>query len=293
MSEPARAQPYGVLVLHGLTSSLASVTPVADRLAQHGIPTVVPWLRGHGTRPEDLVGVTWRDWYADAVAALDGLLEQCAEAAIIGLSMGGLVALHLAVERPERLRAVVTVAPALRQAHPLAPLVPFVAPFRRYLSVPRGYSDATRAQLAAGYPRLPTAAFLSLVAYARWLEPRLAEVRAPTLIIHSRADRVIHPASATRVHAGWAARRRSCAVRALGPRDAGGLRGGRRARYHRGSSCWRTVPRPPWPPPGRGAARVGGLKRRPHRGHKLFEVERLADERHVLGPRGGGAGSAL
>ena len=34
MSEPARAQPYGVLVLHGLTSSLASVTPVADRLAQ-------------------------------------------------------------------------------------------------------------------------------------------------------------------------------------------------------------------------------------------------------------------
>jgi carboxylesterase len=201
MSEPARAQPYGVLVLHGLTSSLASVTPVADRLARHGIPSVVPWLRGHGTRPEDLVGVTWHDWYADAVVALDGLLEQCAGAAVVGLSMGGLVALHLAVERPERLRAVVTVAPALRQAHRLAPLVPFVAPFRRYLSVPaRGYSDATRAQLAAGYPRLPTSAFLSLVAYARWLEPRLAEVRAPTLVIHSRADRVIHPASATRVH---------------------------------------------------------------------------------------------
>jgi carboxylesterase len=202
MSEPARIQPYGVLVLHGLTSSLASVTPVADRLARHGIPTVVPWLRGHGTRPEDLVGVTWRDWYADAAVALDGLLAQCAEAAVVGLSMGGLVALHLAIERPERLRAVVTVAPALRQAHRLAPLVPFVAPFRRYLSVPtRGYSDATRAHLAAGYPRLPTSAFLSLVAYARWLEPRLAAVRVPTLVIHSRADRVIHPASATRVHA--------------------------------------------------------------------------------------------
>ncbi|HZR97855.1 MAG TPA: alpha/beta fold hydrolase [Chloroflexota bacterium] len=202
MVESARSAPYGVLVLHGLTSSLASVTPVADRLARHGVPTAVPWLRGHGTRPEALVGVTWRDWYADAAAALDRLLGHCAEAAVVGLSMGGLVALHLGLERPERLRAIVAVAPALRQAHPLAPLVPFVAPFRRYLTVPaRGYSDATRAHLAAGYSRLPTSAFLSLVGYARWLEPRLPAVRTPTLVIHSRRDRVIHPASATRIHA--------------------------------------------------------------------------------------------
>ncbi|HEY7063643.1 MAG TPA: alpha/beta fold hydrolase [Chloroflexota bacterium] len=201
MDQPPTA-PYGVLVLHGLTSSLASVTPVAERLARYSIPTAVPWLRGHGTRPEDLLGVTWRDWYADAAASLDALLDQCATAAVVGLSMGGLVALHLALERPERLQAVVAVAPALRQGHPLAPLVPFVAPFRRFLSVPaRGYSDATRARLAAGYSRLPTSAFLALVAYARWLEPRLASVRTPTLIVHSRADRVIHPTSATRIHA--------------------------------------------------------------------------------------------
>lgn len=211
MAEPTLAAPYGVLVLHGLTSSLASVTPVADRLAHHAIPTAVPWLRGHGTRPEDLQGVTWHDWYADAAAALDDLLGQCAEAAVVGLSMGGLVALHLALARPERLRAVVAIAPALRQAHHLAPLVPFVAPFRRYLSVPaRGYSAATRARLAQGYTRLPTAAFLSLVAYARWLEPRLPQVRVPTLVVHSRADRVIHPASATRIYA-----RLGCAEKAL------------------------------------------------------------------------------
>ena len=201
MDEQVAPDSYGVLVLHGLTSHLASVTPVAERFANHGVPTVVPWLRGHGTRPEDLVGVTWRDWYDDAVAALDTLLEQCAHAAVVGLSMGALVALHLALERPERLRAVVAVAPALQQGHRLAPLVPFVAPFRRFLSVPgRGYSDATRARLAQGYPRLPTSAFLALVAYARWLEPRLSQVQTPTLIVHSRVDRVIHPASATRIY---------------------------------------------------------------------------------------------
>jgi carboxylesterase len=197
----ARA-PYGVLVLHGLTSSLASVLPVAERLAPDGIPCAVPWLRGHGTRPEDLVGVTWRDWYADAVGALDELLARCQTVSVVGLSMGALLALHLALERPARLRGIVAVAPALQVASRLAPLVPFVSPFKRWLYPPaNGYSAATRAILTEGYRRLPTSAFLSFVAYARWLEPRLGGVHVPTLILQSRADRVIRPASATRIYA--------------------------------------------------------------------------------------------
>lgn len=194
--------PYGVLVLHGLTSGLGSVLPVAERLQARGLPCAVPWLRGHGTHPEALRDVTWRDWYTDARAALDALLARCEWAAVVGLSMGGLVALHLAIERPEALRAVVAVAPALRQAHPLAPLVPLVAPFYRTLRVPRrGFSDPARPPIPQSYSRLPTRAFLALLAYARWLEPRLGAVRTPTLILHSRADRVIHPSSATRIYA--------------------------------------------------------------------------------------------
>lgn len=204
---PSAAEPYGVLVLHGLTSHLTSVQPLVDRLAARGLPCAAPWLRGHGTRAEDLLGVTWHDWYADAVAALDDLLGRCATAAVAGLSMGALLALHLALARPERLRAVVAIAPALRQAHPLAPLVPCVAPFRRFLAVPdRAYNDPARVPATRGYRRLPTGAFLSLVAYARWLEPRLAAVRTPALIVHSRADRLIHPSSATRIYARLGAR---------------------------------------------------------------------------------------
>jgi carboxylesterase len=197
---PERA-PYGVLVLHGLTSCLASVLPVAERLAADDIPSSVPWLRGHGTRPEALVGVTWHDWYADATAALDELLARCDTASVVGLSMGALVALHLALERGAQLRGVVAIAPALRVASRLAPLVPFVAPFKRWLYPPaNGYSEAVRAQLAEGYNRLPTSAFLTMVRYARWLEPRLGGVQVPTLVLGTRADRVVRPNSAARVY---------------------------------------------------------------------------------------------
>lgn len=194
--------PYGVLILHGLTSGLGSVAPLAARLEAGGLPCAVPWLRGHGSHYRDLRRVTWRHWYADAAAALDDLLGRCASAAVVGLSMGALVALHLALARPAPLRAVVAVAPALQQAHPLAPLVPLVAPVWRTLSMPqRGFSDPARLPIAQSYTRLPTAAYLQLIDYARWLEPRLGAVRTPTLIVQSRADRVIRPSSATRIYA--------------------------------------------------------------------------------------------
>ncbi len=195
-------EPYGALLLHGLGSSMASVAVLAERLVGDGIPSEAPWLRGHGTRPEDLRGVTWHDWYADAVAALDRLLARCDAAAVVGLSMGALVALHVAIERPERLRAVVVVAPALRQAHPFAGLVRFVAPFWRFLPAPTTcFNDPRCADVAPGYDRLPASAVLALMAYARWLEPRLHRIHTPTLIVHSRADRVIRPDSATRIYA--------------------------------------------------------------------------------------------
>ena len=51
----------GCLLLHGLTSSLATVSNLVPYLEARDIPYVMPTLRGHGTRPEDLRGVTWHE----------------------------------------------------------------------------------------------------------------------------------------------------------------------------------------------------------------------------------------
>src|SRR4051812_27268772 len=79
----------GVLLLHGLTSSLATVSGLVPHLEAAGLPYAMPTLRGHGTKPEDLRGVTWHGWYEDAERALDELLTRCDRVVVMGLSMGG------------------------------------------------------------------------------------------------------------------------------------------------------------------------------------------------------------
>jgi alpha-beta hydrolase superfamily lysophospholipase len=79
----------GVLILHGFTSSLDTVKPVASAVRELGLPTRMPILEGHGAQsPEALRGVTWHDWLADAEAALQELLTEAEQAIVFGHSEG-------------------------------------------------------------------------------------------------------------------------------------------------------------------------------------------------------------
>jgi 2-succinyl-6-hydroxy-2,4-cyclohexadiene-1-carboxylate synthase len=89
------------VLLHGFTNTGASWDPVRVALAQR-YTALAPDLRGHGSaggvRPVDLDGCV-----AD-VAALDLPRFQ-----LSGYSMGGRVALHVALEHPDRVAALVLV----------------------------------------------------------------------------------------------------------------------------------------------------------------------------------------
>jgi carboxylesterase len=190
--------PFGCLILHGFTSSLDTVRalePMAQRL---GVPYRMPLLRGHGTQPEDLIGVRWQDWYADAQGALDDLLHECDRAVVCGLSMGGLVALHLAAERSEQIAGVVTIAAALNIRDPLARFTPLVARWAPMISSnpAAGFSDPALSIHSTNYRRFPLDAVASLYRYSRLVRRMLPRVHAPLLVLHSRRDRTILPRSA-------------------------------------------------------------------------------------------------
>jgi len=151
--------------------------------------------------PEDLVGVAWRDWLVDADAALKDLLAEVDQAVVIGLSMGGLAALLLAIEHPQGLAGVVAIAPALRLADPTVRFDPLLARVRTWVDLPmRAYSDPELARLNTNYTRIPITALEELLAMQRALEPRLAEVRVPLLVVGARHDRLVRPSSVTTVH---------------------------------------------------------------------------------------------
>lgn len=190
--------PLGVLLLHGLTSSLATVAALVPPLEARGLPYAMPTLRGHGTRSEDLRGVSWHHWYEDGERALDTLLDRCERLVVMGLSMGGLVALHLAAHRPERLAGVVLVAPALRLNITGIWLLPLLARSGRHARVDprRAFEELSLAADSTNYLDIPLTAVHSLTQFGKLVERELPRVQVPLQILYPPRDRVVRPASA-------------------------------------------------------------------------------------------------
>lgn len=187
-------QPIGVLLLHGFTGLPETVSGLVPHLEAAGIPYRMPAMRGHWTQPRDLVGVTAQHWLDDANAALDDLLGEVDKVVVVGLSMGALITLQLAVLREADLAGVVTVAPALRVADPLAPYCHLMARVVPYWWMPAAPKDAAYGA-AKNYSIFPTKAFVEFYELGRRVEQSLEQVKVPIRILFSRADRTIKPES--------------------------------------------------------------------------------------------------
>ncbi len=185
--------PNNVMVLHGFTSSLDCVKGVADALKERGFNVCTPLLRGHGTHYRDLVGVRAEHWYEDALSCL----KEMGGGAVVGLSMGGLVALDLGIREPELTDSVVAVAAALRFADPLARFSKYLGRVIPYWWAPNAFnSPELRKERNTNYRYFPVLTFASLYDYASEVQSRLHELTRPLLVVHSTADKVIPPKAA-------------------------------------------------------------------------------------------------
>ena len=95
-----------LLLLHGFTGSAGTWKPLIDALPPH-FRTIAPDVIGHGRSdsPPDAGRYRMECCVADLLAMLDTL--QVERAAVLGYSMGGRGALHLAAAAPERVGALV------------------------------------------------------------------------------------------------------------------------------------------------------------------------------------------
>jgi 2-succinyl-6-hydroxy-2,4-cyclohexadiene-1-carboxylate synthase len=95
-----------LLLLHGFTGSAAEWYDLVPALAS-GRRVIMPDLVGHGASeaPADPACYTMERCVADLLAVLDQL--ELAQVDLLGYSMGGRVALHLAVAAPERINRLI------------------------------------------------------------------------------------------------------------------------------------------------------------------------------------------
>lgn len=95
------------LILHGFGGGPYETAPLAEHLEAKGYEVAMPVLAGHASTSQEMRKATAQDWIATAERELRKLQESGKEIVIIGFSMGGLLAFHLASNHP--VRAIVTI----------------------------------------------------------------------------------------------------------------------------------------------------------------------------------------
>src|SRR4030095_8749090 len=200
MKELPRHSKIGVLVLHGFTSDLKTVDGLKPYLDKLHLKSSFPVLRGHGTKFQDLNGVTYKDWIADAEKALNTLSKSVDKVILVGLSMGGLISLELGIRHPDKIAGVVTVGAALKFADPLSVLTPLLSKIVPYWPSPKAFHDKNVAKNNRNYKWFPTTAFASLYEFTKLAEKRLPKFKLPLLVIHSKKDQIISPRSANTIY---------------------------------------------------------------------------------------------
>lgn len=188
-----------VLCLHGLTGTPYEVRSLAEALATRGARVRGPWLAGHGGPLEALLRTSYLDWIAGVRAEVALLREGHDRVVAVGLSLGGLLSLDLAVDG--LVDAVVSVAAPIALPPPIPQLIPVLRRFVSYTPKRTG-SDIRDPQARAVHPSsdaMPLPAVHELVRLQASLRPRLGELRVPALIAHGRHDRTARPSDAQRI----------------------------------------------------------------------------------------------
>jgi carboxylesterase len=92
----------GVLLIHGLTGTPTEMRFIGKEFNNAGYTVYGMQLAGHCGTEEDLLNTGWRDWYHSVEAAYRHLARRCDRVFVGGLSMGAVLAMHLAANLPER-----------------------------------------------------------------------------------------------------------------------------------------------------------------------------------------------
>ena len=191
---PGASDHIACLLLHGYTATPQEMRRLGLFLQERGCTARCPLLPGHGTDVRHLAASRWQDWADCGREALRRLRDSHDHAFVIGLSLGGGLALHLAATT-EVSGVVALATPMIRDLRRLwaARLLKYVVPFQR--KGPSNLLDSQALAARVAYSHTPTSSSEQVVLFFRHLWHELPEIQAPVLLMHSAQDQTADPRS--------------------------------------------------------------------------------------------------
>ncbi len=209
--------PKGVLLVHGITGTPSEMHYLGRALNKAGYTVLCNALPGHCGTLGELKQVTWEQIVESCAEDLKILKQDCSQVFAGGISMGALMAIHLAYKFPEDVSGILCLAPtmfydgwALHKGKIFLNImwrIPFLRnriniredwPYglkdeRSRENIQRFYKNAKASEfdnkvLLFGSPFFPVACLYQHHLFAKVVKKEIPSVKKPILILHARQD---------------------------------------------------------------------------------------------------------
>jgi carboxylesterase len=195
-----------LLALHGFAGTPNEVRTVTDVAMKRRLFARAPRLAGHGADARELMNASWSDWVGTATDALVDLQNRAGTRVVVsGLSLGALLATHLAATHPERVAGLIAMSNAVWFRFPSPGLAlafcDRVEPLDNRFFIPKSGADIREPEVKKKhmtYDVNPARGAVEVLRAGRVVRGELALVKCPTLVVHGQHDRVCPVANADR-----------------------------------------------------------------------------------------------
>ncbi len=215
------------LLIHGFSGTPTEMRGLGDALVAQGMRVYAMLIAGHNGDPEELIRSGRKAWLASVEEGL-AQLAHYKSVFIAGLSMGGVLALTLAIRHPERIAGVIALSTPTRLENTIqARFVPLARYFVKWFyplkllnfnnpkvqaeilkqaqlrdtSVTKiDFADSQVVNHIKTLVRIPVPAIAELIALVNQNRRKLGQLRTPLLIIQSKYDQTVEPRCAEELY---------------------------------------------------------------------------------------------
>lgn len=156
----------GILLIHGLSDSPFTTRTMAEYFNDKCFIVYSILLTGHGTRPGDLLEVSYEDWVSQVEYGVNELAKEADKIYLGGYSTGGALAVNYILSNPkQKIAAFIGLVPALN--------LDFIAAFAPILKYFKDYLDIHQDQDVVKYESFTTNAASQIYLLSKEIQKKL------------------------------------------------------------------------------------------------------------------------